>query len=656
MAVATVDGTATAGADYTAISGGSFTIPAYSTGFSFTVPITNDTNVESDETFDIVLSSPSGATIGDGTATVTILDDEPIAVITGPGGLGSSATGGEGPTNGNKITFRLSVTPGGMSTPLFFPAAAVTVNYTVSFETGDTASAADFSTLSGSYTFTPSNDPGPRLVNIDLPITDDTLVEGDETFTISITSATGAHVSTTAGSTAGTIADDDANYGTVNVTVDSNNDGTLNSADDGVEETEAAEVLVVPDDSFFTEFDPDYEGSDGPENYLAEQDLIPVQFAFVPVSGLNYDTFKLTLIYDSSIKLWTSTARDESVPSGTEYPLDASGNSSMPSILYVEGMSEATSDIELKLTDAFAIYAPKTAKAKVRAIATDQFRIENPEPVTLNVNSILDNASWTSTVKAQKINELILDRLGKENFKIGSTDAPINMALSPFPEHGILSRGVTAALVDRLIIGKEDPNNASDRVYGFSGWAMGWKIDAEANGKLGFKFNNSLLRFQAWTIVVNEVDTDNVIVGWNTDGTPIVVAGPTNNVAHELWHVEGVKTDLRTAVRAAGLQMVDEDVSSPPSGALIRKIGFKPRFGKLSANLNKASRSAKHDPGSGAPEVTNAIAMEKAKELLFDEIVSKREQISESGKWHEGDLKKIGSTWYTVYRGVPLNP
>ena len=40
------------------------------------VPVTDDTTVEGDETFTVTLSAPSGATLGDGTAVGTIVDDE----------------------------------------------------------------------------------------------------------------------------------------------------------------------------------------------------------------------------------------------------------------------------------------------------------------------------------------------------------------------------------------------------------------------------------------------------------------------------------------------------------------------------------------------------------------------------------------------------
>jgi hypothetical protein len=72
---ATSDGTATAGSDYTATSG-TLTFAAGETTKTVTVTILNDTTVESDETFNLVLSNPSGATIDTATGVATLTNDD----------------------------------------------------------------------------------------------------------------------------------------------------------------------------------------------------------------------------------------------------------------------------------------------------------------------------------------------------------------------------------------------------------------------------------------------------------------------------------------------------------------------------------------------------------------------------------------------------
>ena len=72
---ATADGTATAGEDYTATSG-TLTFAPGETEKTVSVTIIDDTVEDSGETFRLVLSDPSGATLADSEAAGTILDTE----------------------------------------------------------------------------------------------------------------------------------------------------------------------------------------------------------------------------------------------------------------------------------------------------------------------------------------------------------------------------------------------------------------------------------------------------------------------------------------------------------------------------------------------------------------------------------------------------
>ncbi len=76
VSYATADGTATAGADYTATSG-TLTFNAGDTRKTISVPILDDTIEDSGETFRLTLSSPSGGGyLADASATATIYNDE----------------------------------------------------------------------------------------------------------------------------------------------------------------------------------------------------------------------------------------------------------------------------------------------------------------------------------------------------------------------------------------------------------------------------------------------------------------------------------------------------------------------------------------------------------------------------------------------------
>ena len=74
---ATADGTAKAGADYTATSG-TLTFAAGETVKTVNVPVLDDTVDEGSETFSLRLSNAAGARIGDGEATGTITNDDPL--------------------------------------------------------------------------------------------------------------------------------------------------------------------------------------------------------------------------------------------------------------------------------------------------------------------------------------------------------------------------------------------------------------------------------------------------------------------------------------------------------------------------------------------------------------------------------------------------
>jgi hypothetical protein len=91
---ATADGTATAGSDYVAASG-TATFAAGATSATITVIVNGDAAWESDETFSILLSSPTGLTLGASSAIVQILNDD---------ASGSTATATAQPTTSTETT------------------------------------------------------------------------------------------------------------------------------------------------------------------------------------------------------------------------------------------------------------------------------------------------------------------------------------------------------------------------------------------------------------------------------------------------------------------------------------------------------------------------------------------------------------------------
>jgi hypothetical protein len=77
--IATGGGTAAAGSDYVARQLAGRFIDAGRTTQAFEVAITGDASVEGNETFNVTVSNVSGATMGDGSATGTITNDDGAA-------------------------------------------------------------------------------------------------------------------------------------------------------------------------------------------------------------------------------------------------------------------------------------------------------------------------------------------------------------------------------------------------------------------------------------------------------------------------------------------------------------------------------------------------------------------------------------------------
>ena len=184
---ATANGTATAPGDFTATSG-TLTFPSGTTSQTFTVPVVGDTTVEADETFTATLTNPSNATFTRSQATGTITNDEvPTLSI-------NSASVTEGNFGSTSANFTVTLS---QASPL-----TVTVGYNTT--PGTATAGADYSTTSGTLTFSP----GQTSKSLSVAVLGDTLDENDETFSVNLSAPVNATVSTGTGT--GTILDNDA--------------------------------------------------------------------------------------------------------------------------------------------------------------------------------------------------------------------------------------------------------------------------------------------------------------------------------------------------------------------------------------------------------------------------------------------------------------
>ena len=186
-------GTATSGTDYEAITAGTLTFSAGDTSEDIAVTVKGDVLNEPNETIAVKLSSPVNATISTATGTGTITDDDsqPVASM-------SAATASVGESDGTKdLTVSLSAASG----------RAVTVPYTVSSESGDTATAGtDYTSVSTGSLSIAAGDAGGTIT---VAVASDTLDEDDETFTVTLGTPTNAALGTTT-RTVVTITDDDS--------------------------------------------------------------------------------------------------------------------------------------------------------------------------------------------------------------------------------------------------------------------------------------------------------------------------------------------------------------------------------------------------------------------------------------------------------------
>ncbi len=190
VAYATSDVSARAGQDYAARSG-TLTFAAGETSKVVFVPVTGDATVEANETLRLTLSSPTGATIDDGVATGTIVNDDTapppsLSVSDASSVEGSAATPGQ-------TTFTVSLS------------SAATGPVTVNFATADGTAVAgsDYAGRSGTLTFAA----GETQKTIQVATIGDAVPEANESFSLVLSGASGATIADATG--IATIVNDD---------------------------------------------------------------------------------------------------------------------------------------------------------------------------------------------------------------------------------------------------------------------------------------------------------------------------------------------------------------------------------------------------------------------------------------------------------------
>lgn len=168
MLVSTANGTATAGQDYSAVINQRVSFEPGQTAVTVSVPILNDTLVETSEAFSLVVSQLTGATIFQNTATATIEQNDQTRQAT-------VLVKVDEPTVSENAGFAEVVLR--LDNPS-------TKNILVSYSTADgTANSLDFDTSSSQFVIFAA---GETVKTIRIPIEQDTSIEGSEVFYIQL--------------------------------------------------------------------------------------------------------------------------------------------------------------------------------------------------------------------------------------------------------------------------------------------------------------------------------------------------------------------------------------------------------------------------------------------------------------------------------------
>jgi hypothetical protein len=166
-------------------------IPAGQTTGTITVPVKGDTTYEANETFYVNLSNPVNATLGAKSQGVgTIQNDDALPTVS----FTADASGNEGDVGPNPISFTVSLSA--------VSGLPVTVNWATSNGTG--IAGTDYAAASGIATFSP----GTLTTTIAVYTIADYMDEANKTFTVTLTSPSGATLGAKPTAT-GTVTDDD---------------------------------------------------------------------------------------------------------------------------------------------------------------------------------------------------------------------------------------------------------------------------------------------------------------------------------------------------------------------------------------------------------------------------------------------------------------
>lgn len=214
LPVSSSNGTATAGFDYSAIAGGtnlSFSGTAGETR-TVSVAVNGDNVVEANETFNVLLGTPSNAQIGvsDNSGLGTINNDDSSSLSINDVAL---SEGNSGSVNATFTITLTSAVQGGFSVP-------------VSSANGSATAGSDYTAIPGGTNISFAGGAG-EVQNVIVAVTGDSVLEANETFQVNLGAPSNASVAVGDGSGIGTINNDDnASISIADASVAEGNGGT----------------------------------------------------------------------------------------------------------------------------------------------------------------------------------------------------------------------------------------------------------------------------------------------------------------------------------------------------------------------------------------------------------------------------------------------
>ncbi|MGI9022013.1 MAG: Calx-beta domain-containing protein [Acidimicrobiales bacterium] len=177
--VATMNGTAMAGSDYTAVATTTVNFAAGVTTRTVTVPVLGDNVDEANETYSVKLSSPTGATISDATGAGTIVDDDDSGATSSLAISNAKVNeGNTGTVNANFTITRTGSTAGTVK---------------VKYRTIDNTAVAGSDYIAVAPTLVTFN-PGETTKTVTVAVLGDTLNEENEKFSVKLTNPVGATI------------------------------------------------------------------------------------------------------------------------------------------------------------------------------------------------------------------------------------------------------------------------------------------------------------------------------------------------------------------------------------------------------------------------------------------------------------------------------